>query len=85
MSSFEALQDKRYLNLESFRKSGQGVRTPVWFAAEPGNTSLYVYSTAIPERRSAFDVRGAVRVAPCDIRGKVTGPWIDAQASIVDR
>jgi len=83
MSSFEVLQGERYLNLESFRKSGQGVRTPVWFASEPGNTSLYVYSTADSGKAKRIRRSGVVRVAPCDARGKVTGPWIDAQASIV--
>ena len=84
MSSFEVLQGERYLNLESFRKSGQVVRTPVWFAAEPGNAALYVYSTADSGKAKRIRRSGAVRVAPCDARGKVTGPWIDARASIVD-
>ena len=26
----------KYLNLETFRKTGVGVRTPVWFAQDPG-------------------------------------------------
>ena len=25
----------KYLSLETFRKTGVGVRTPVWFAADP--------------------------------------------------
>jgi PPOX class probable F420-dependent enzyme len=29
----------KYLNLETFRKTGAGVRTPVWFAQEPGPQS----------------------------------------------
>lgn len=32
---FGAFAGQRYLNLDTFRKSGQGVKTPVWFAAEP--------------------------------------------------
>ncbi len=85
MSGFEALQSKRYLNLETFRRNGQGIRTPVWFAAEPdGGATLYVYSTSDSGKAKRLRRSGAVRVAPCDARGRVTGPWIDAQASIVD-
>ena len=29
----------KYLNLETFRKTGVGVRTPVWFAQNPGTLS----------------------------------------------
>ncbi len=85
MGGFETLRDKRYLNLETFRKNGQGVRTPVWFAAEPGDdATLYVYSTSQSGKAKRLRLGGAVRVAPCDARGTVTGAWIDAQASIVD-
>ena len=73
---------KKYLNLETYRKSGQGVRTPVWFAAAPGPT-LYVYSTADAGKAKRLRRTGAVKIAPCDARGSVTGLWIDAHATIV--
>ena len=28
--------EQKYLNLESFRKNGQGVRTPLWFVEDDG-------------------------------------------------
>ena len=34
-STFDVFQRNKYLSLESFRKNGQGVRTPVWFAGDP--------------------------------------------------
>jgi uncharacterized protein len=85
MIGFESLKGKRYLNLETFRRNGQGVRTPVWFAADPADhLTLYVYSTRESGKAKRLRRGGAVRVAPCDVRGRVTGPWIDAQASIVE-
>ena len=41
----------KYLNLETFRKTGIGVRTPVWFAQDvlqsaPAITVFYIYSEA---------------------------------------
>ncbi len=38
----------KYLNLETFRKTGVGVRTPVWFAQDFG-TSSQATSTATPD------------------------------------
>jgi uncharacterized protein len=82
----EAFDGKKYLNLETYRKSGNGVRTPVWFAFAPieaGATKIYVYATADSGKAKRLRRNGAVKIAPCDARGKVTGPWIDARASIV--
>jgi hypothetical protein len=81
-----ALDGKKYLNLETYRKSGTGVRTPVWFAASsPGSSpeKLYVYSTADSGKAKRIRHTATVRIAPCDMRGKLTGPWIDAHAEIV--
>jgi PPOX class probable F420-dependent enzyme len=83
---FSSLQGRKYLNVETFRKNGQGVRTPVWFAGEPDNDApqkLYVYSTSDSGKAKRIRNNGRVRVAPCDVRGKVLGEWIDARAEIV--
>jgi hypothetical protein len=85
MAGFETLRGKRYLNLETFRKNGQGVRTPVWFAADPvDDATLYVYSTSQSGKAKRLRRGGAVRIAACNAKGTVTGNWIDAQAAIVE-
>ena len=83
---FASLQGRKYLNLESFRKNGQGVRTPVWFAGEPVEgvpEKLYVYSTADSGKAKRIRNGGRARVAPCDVRGNVQGDWIEARAEII--
>src|SRR5271165_2760176 len=72
----------RYLNLETFRKPGVGVRTPVWFAQE--GTVFYVYT--LPDAGKAKRVRNnpKVRVAPCDMRGNLRGAWVDGRARICE-
>jgi hypothetical protein len=82
-AGLDAFDGKRYLNLETYRKTGRGVRTPVWFAAEPGGPKLYVYATADSGKAKRIRRTGVVRIAPCDIRGRVTGSWIAAHAAIV--
>ncbi len=72
----------KYLNLETFRKTGIGVRTPVWFAQNGDN--FYVYT--LPDSGKAKRIRNnpKVRVAPCDMRGNLRGAWVEARARICD-
>ena len=84
-----ALDGRRYLNLETYRKSGKGVRTPVWFAVAPADApaantrKLYVYTTADSGKAKRIRQSGVVKIVPCDARGNVSGQWIDAHAEIV--
>jgi hypothetical protein len=85
-TALAAFDGKKYLNLETTRKIGTGVRTPVWFAASPVSADppkLYVYSTADSGKAKRIRHTQTVRIAPCDMRGNLTGPWIDAHAEIV--
>jgi PPOX class probable F420-dependent enzyme len=85
-STFAALQSNKYLNLESFRANGQGVLTPVWFAGDPVSGApikLYVYSEADSGKAKRIRRNSRVRVAPCDMRGKLLGDWIEARAEII--
>jgi uncharacterized protein len=83
--------DAKYLNLETFRKTGLGVRTPLWFAQDPqiapGNTAglaarFYVYS--LPDVGKVKRIRNnpKVRIAPCTMRGELRGAWVEASARI---
>jgi PPOX class probable F420-dependent enzyme len=87
-AGFAALASKQYLNLETYRRSGKGVRTPVWFATAPEDGSaaaqtLYVYTTADSGKAKRIRANSVVKIAPCDARGAVNGPWIDARAVVV--
>jgi PPOX class probable F420-dependent enzyme len=85
-TTFGGLQGHKYIDLETFRKNGQGVRTPVWFAAElPSGMpeKFYVYSNADSGKAKRIRNNSRVRIAPCDMRGRVLGEWVDARAEIV--
>jgi uncharacterized protein len=84
MSSEKSAQfaDQKYLNLESYRKNGTPVSTPVWFAEEQG--VFYVYSLANAGKVKRIRSNPRVRIMPCDIRGNPKGEWVDAEARIAD-
>jgi PPOX class probable F420-dependent enzyme len=76
---------QKYLSIESFRKNGQGVRTPVWFAE--GDSVFYVYTLADSYKIERIRSNPRVRIAPCDARGNIKGDggeWVDATARILD-
>lgn len=73
-------KDERFLSLETFRKSGVGVKTPVWFAQE-GDT-LYVWTVGDSGKVKRIRNNPRVNIAPCKRFGKVTGEWVPAQASV---
>jgi PPOX class probable F420-dependent enzyme len=83
---FAPLQGHKYLSLETYRRNGDGVRTPVWFAGEPvegAPEKLYAYSVADSGKAKRIRNGNRVRVAPCNVSGNLLGDWIDARAEIV--
>ena len=82
-NEFSDFEGKKYLNLETYRKNGMAVRTPLWFAAAPDGETLYVYSVADSGKAKRIRRDGSAKIAPCDMRGNAIGPWIAARASIV--
>ncbi len=73
---------EKYLNLETYRKNGNAVATPVWFAEDAG--VLYIYSLANAGKVKRIRNNPRVRVMPCDMRGKPKGEWVEARARILD-
>jgi uncharacterized protein len=71
----------RYLSLATFRRSGAEVATPVWFAAAGG--MLWVVSGGDTGKVKRLRHTPRVRIAPCDARGGLRGPWQDARARLV--
>lgn len=84
-----AFAGHKYLNLETFKKSGEGVKTPVWFAEDrqasldSNQAKLYVYTIGVSGKVKRIRNNPRVRIAPCDARGRVLGEWADARAEIV--
>jgi PPOX class probable F420-dependent enzyme len=76
----------KYLSLETFRKTGAGVRTPVWFAEDPARQPTTFYLYTLPDSGKAKRIRNnsKVRIAPCNMRGDIRGAWVDARARICE-
>ena len=82
MEGLAAFSRHRYLSLETYRRTGQAVATPVWFVVD--RDVIYVYSLATAGKVKRIRNNPRVRIAPCDVRGRLTGAWVEATARIVD-
>jgi uncharacterized protein len=85
-SELSQFSGQKYLSLETFRKNGVGVKTPLWFAAsadpvQDPNVIFYVYT--LPDAGKIKRIRNNphVRIAQCTATGRITGEWVDAEAT----
>ncbi|GCE14021.1 PPOX class F420-dependent oxidoreductase [Tengunoibacter tsumagoiensis] len=78
---FQSLLAAEYLNLTTFRKDGRAVPTPVWFAE--ANGVLYVETGKEYGKVKRIRHTARVTLAPCTVRGKVTGPLFSGEARLV--
>jgi PPOX class probable F420-dependent enzyme len=75
------IRGQRYISLTTFRKNGAAIPVPVWFAER--DDKLYVMTRSNTGKYKRIRNNPQVRVAPCTIRGKVTGPEFSARARIL--
>ena len=82
---FAQFEGRKYLSLETYRKNGEGVRTPIWFAAEKDGPApvLYIYTIADTGKVKRIRNNPRVQIAPCDVRGNITGEWVPARAEML--
>jgi uncharacterized protein len=71
-SGFDALRGRKYALLVTYRRSGEPVPTPVWFALD-GDSRLYVRTGAATAKLKRLRADPRVLVGPSDARGKPLG------------
>lgn len=74
----EQFQNKEYIRLETLKRNGQMVPTPVWFVVDDGR--LFVRSYANSGKVKRMRNNPHVRVTPSDAVGKPRGVTIDGTA-----
>jgi len=76
------LGKESYINLETMRKNGAVVRTPVWFVEKEG--ALYVITEPGSGKVKRLRRDPHLKIAPCKFNGEVTGEWLSAEARFLD-
>src|SRR5512135_2963652 len=70
--------DEKYLNLETYRKNGQAVQTPVWFVIR--NETIYVTTPCTTGKVKRLNNDKNVRIVPSNMKGTPKGDWVEATA-----
>ena len=79
----DAIHGQKYISLATFRKTGVPVYTPIWFSEEGDN--LYFMTNSKLGKVKRIRNNGQVKIAPCTIRGKITGPEFAGTARILSQ
>ena len=82
MTNLTQFDKKRFMNLETYRKNGGTVRTPVGVGRE-GNL-FYVRTDSGSPKVKRIRNNGRVRIVPSTNRGEPLGDWIEATALVLD-
>jgi len=78
MNALEQFNKQKYLNLETFRRNGESMKTPVWFVQD--KKTLYVQTVANSGKVKRIRNNGSVNITPCKMDGTPTGSWVTASA-----
>lgn len=83
MKNIEQFKNQQYLTLETYRKNGEGVKTPVWFAQDGETLRVWTQVDAGKTKRIRRD--GRVRIVPSTATGEALGEWEEASALVLDQ
>ena len=73
--------DQKYVNLETYKKDGTPVRTPVWFMIDNG--IIYVMTREKTGKVKRLKNNQNIRIVPCSFKGKPESEWIKGIAQKV--
>jgi len=70
--------DQKYVNLETYKKDGTPVRTPVWFMIDNG--IIYVMTREKTGKVKRLKNNQNIRIVPCSFTGESKSEWINGIA-----
>lgn len=76
------LEKHEYINLESYKKNGQAVQTPVWFMIS--DNTIFVQTAKTTGKIKRIKNNSKIRIMPCGIRGESKGEWVEGIATLAD-
>ena len=80
-NQLEQFLDQKYINLETYKKDGTPIRTPVWFVI--GNDLIYVITRESTGKVKRLKHNQDVRIVPCSFKGQSKNEWVKGKAEII--
>ena len=70
--------DQKYINLETYKRDGTPIKTPVWFVID--NDLIYVITRDSTGKVKRLKNNQDVRIVPCSFKGEPKNEWTKAKA-----
>ena len=80
--TFDELGEAKYIAFETFKKSGEGVNTPLWVVGKEGKLFARTDRNSWKVKRLRNNKR--IRVAKSDRQGKPEGEWFEGKARLLE-
>ena len=77
-NKLEQFLDKKYINLETYKKDGTPIRTPVWFVID--KNLIYVITRDSTGKVKRLGNNQNVRIVPCSFKGEPKNEWVKGAA-----
>lgn len=78
----ETFEKAKYINIQTFKKNGQPIQTPVWFIIK--DNKIFFRTSYKSGKIKRIRNNNNVKFALCDILGKIKGEWHEGIAKIED-
>ena len=77
-NKLEQFLDQKYINLETYKKDGTPIRTPVWFVID--KNLIYVITRESTGKVKRLRNNQNVRIVPCSFKGEPKNEWVKGAA-----
>ena len=77
-NKLEQFLDQKYINLETYKKDGTPIRTPVWFVID--KNLIYVITRESTGKVKRLRNNQNVRIVPCSFKGEPKNEWVKGTA-----
>ena len=77
-NQLEQFLDQKYINLETYKKDGTPIRTPVWFVID--KNLIYVITRESTGKVKRLRNNQNVRIVPCSFKGEPKNEWVKGAA-----
>ena len=80
-NKLEHLLDQKYINLETYKKDGTSIRTPVWFVID--KDLIYVITRDSTGKVKRLGNNQNVRIVPCSFKGEPKNDWVKGKTEMI--
>ena len=80
-NQLEQFLDQKYINLETYKKDGTPIRTPVWFMID--NDIVYVVTREKTGKVKRLRNNQDARIVACSFKGEPKNEWVKGKVEMI--